>query len=105
MEASQEKKKVADPDYFQDEEKEEDFDSGVTKPNSSDKKSAAELKKQSSYTYWVQNNREQFPQHQDKALIAPKKIEDPELLKKLEEQTSTLTLTKTGSAWNTAGTW
>jgi hypothetical protein len=40
-----------------------------------------EVKKQSSYTYWVQNNKEQFPQHTDKDFIAPKKIEDPELLK------------------------
>ena len=45
------------------------------------------LKKQSSYTYWVQNNKEQFPQFQDKEFIAPRKIEDPELLKKLEGQT------------------
>ncbi len=43
------------------------------------------LKKQSSYTYWVQNNKDQFPQHQDKTIIQPKKIEDPEFLKKLEE--------------------
>ena len=63
------------------------------------------LKKQSSYTYWVQNNKEQFPQHQDKSIIQPKKIDDPELLKKLEEQTNQLTLNRTGSAWNKAGTW
>ena len=43
------------------------------------------LKKQSSYTYWVQNNKDQFPQHQDKTIIQPKKIEDPDFLKKLEE--------------------
>ena len=42
------------------------------------------LKKQSSYTYWVQNNKEQFPQSQDKAMIQPRKIDDPELLKQIE---------------------
>jgi hypothetical protein len=45
------------------------------------------LKKQSSYTYWVQNNKEQFPQSQDKTMIQPRKIDDPELLKQLEQQT------------------
>ena len=35
------------------------------------------LKKQSSYTYWVQNNKEQFPQSQDKTIIQPRKIDDP----------------------------
>lgn len=45
------------------------------------------LKKQSSYTYWVQNNKEQFPQHKDTNFIAPKKIEDPDLLKQLNAQT------------------
>ena len=63
------------------------------------------LKKQSSYTYWVQNNKEQFPQSQDKSMIQPRKIDDPELLKQLEHQTQQLTLNKTGSAWNKAGTW
>ena len=62
----------------------------------------AKLKKQSSYTYWVQNNKEQFPQHTDRQLIAPKKIEDPELLKQLE---ATAVSATTGSAWNKAGTW
>eukprot|EP00347_Sterkiella_histriomuscorum_P015547 403356622 len=60
------------------------------------------LKKQSSYTYWVQNNREQFPQHSDKSLIQPKKIDDPDLLKQLNSHTQ---LSNTGSAWNKAGTW
>ena len=35
------------------------------------------FKKQSSYTYWVQNNKEQFPQSQDKTIIQPRKIDDP----------------------------
>jgi len=39
--------------------------------------------KQSSYTYWVQDNKQLFPQHQDKSVIAPKKIDDPELLKQI----------------------
>ncbi|CDW91631.1 uncharacterized protein loc101207721 [Stylonychia lemnae] len=60
------------------------------------------LKKQSSYTYWVQKNVEQFPQHQNKQVIAPRKIEDPDLIKKINEQNQ---LNNTGSAWNTAGTW
>ena len=41
------------------------------------------LKKQSSYTYWVQDNKQLFPQHQDKSVIAPKKIDDPELIKQI----------------------
>ena len=80
-------KKKEDEEFFQDDEKE------------LEPKAAEGLKKQSSYTYWVQNNREQFPQHKDKELIAPKKIEDPELLKKLEQTGGQ------GSAWNKAGTW
>lgn len=65
----------------------------------------SKLKKQSSYTYWVQNNKDQFPQHQDKSIIQPRKLEDPDLIKKLEEQTKAMELNKTGSAWNKAGTW
>ena len=80
-----------DKDYFENDDDEEDL-LGV--------KGDGRIKKQSSYTYWVQNNKEQFPQHQDKQMIAPKKIEDPELLKKLED-----TAAKKGSAWNNAGTW
>ena len=40
-------------------------------------------KKQNSYTYWVKDNKEMFPQHKDTTLIQPKKIECPELLKQL----------------------
>ena len=58
------------------------------------------LKKQSSYTYWVQNNREQFPQHKDQAIIAPRKLDDPEVVKQINQQANA-----TGSAWNKAGTW
>ena len=57
-------------------------------------------KKEASYTYWVKNDKEQFPQHLNKDLIAPKKIDDPELLKKIESQQNA-----NGSAWNKAGTW
>ena len=88
MEAS--KQKQEDKEFFEDDEKE---------PESLPQ--AEKLKKQSSYTYWVQNNREQFPQHKDKEMIAPKKIEDPELLKKLEQSA----VQGNGSAWNKAGTW
>ena len=56
------------------------FDDDETEATSS-KTGTGELKKKSSYTYWVQNNRDQFPQSKDKELIAPKKIDDPELLK------------------------
>ena len=82
----------------------DDKDEEDTKQATAD--SASKLKKQSSYTYWVQNNKEQFPQHQDKSLIQPRKIEDPDLIKKLEEQTQAMEITKNGgSAWNKAGTW
>ena len=57
-------------------------------------------KKQHSYTYWVQNNKEQFPQHANKDFIAPKKIDDPELLKQIASQSA-----NGQSAWNKAGTW
>ena len=84
-------------DFFDD--NDEDTKQGSADP-------ASKLKKQSSYTYWVQNNKEQFPQHQDKSLIQPRKIEDPDIIKKLEEQTQALDITKNGgSAWNKAGTW
>lgn len=88
--------KQQEQDYFQD-------DEGAT----IDKTGAAvgDLKKQSSYTYWVQNNRDQFPQAKDTTLIAPKKIDDPNLLKQILESTSQLTLSNKFSAWNTAGTW
>lgn len=89
--------KKQEQDYFQDDE-----------DATTDSKGGAavgDLKKQSSYTYWVQNNRDQFPQAKDKTLIAPKKIDDPDLLKQIEQSASQLTLNKTGSAWNTAGTW
>jgi len=39
--------------------------------------------KENSYTYWKQNNMEQFPQYKDTSVIAPKKIDDPEILKQL----------------------
>lgn len=66
------------PDDFGLEEPHDDIESG-------DPSTDERLKKQHSYTYWVQNNKEGFMQNQDKQIIAPKKIEDPELLKKIEE--------------------
>jgi hypothetical protein len=60
-------------------------DFGIADDDNVSLKDPARLKKQSSYTYWVQNNKEQFPQAQDKAIIQPRKIEDPELLKQLEQ--------------------
>jgi hypothetical protein len=38
-------------------------------------------------------------------MIQPRKLDDPELIKKLEDQTKATELNKTGSAWNKAGTW
>jgi hypothetical protein len=60
----------------------EDFfgDTG-SQPMTQDEKDR--FKKQNSYTYWVQNNQQEFPQSKDKQIIAPKKIEDPDLLKQL----------------------
>ena len=81
----------------------DDFD--MEEPYEKVKKDSAKderLKKQSSYTYWVQNNKDQFPQHKDTQIIAPQKINDPELLKQIEQQNQ---FNKSGSAWNKAGTW
>jgi hypothetical protein len=81
-------------------------DFGLEEPHSKlsgDPKLDERFKKQHSYTYWVQNNKEQFPQHANKDIIQPKKIEDPELLKKLAQASNTAA--RQGSAWNKAGTW
>ena len=79
----------------------DDFDieeSHTMLPNTEQK-----LKKEHSYRYWVQDNKNQFPQAQNNQLIAPKKIDDPELLKMLTEETKQSI--NAGSAWNKAGTW
>ena len=65
--------------------KDNNDDFGIADDDNVSLKDPARLKKQSSYTYWVQNNKEQFPQSQDKAIIQPRKIDDPELLKQLEQ--------------------
>ena len=58
-------------------------------------------KKEASYTYWVQNNHDQYPQSKDATIIAPKKLECPNLIKELSSQSG-----QNGqSAWNAAGTW
>lgn len=57
-----------------------------------------------SYNYFAQQDKEilaSFPQTQDPTIIQPKKLVDPELIKKIEEPD----LKKKNSAWNKAGTW
>lgn len=63
---------------------------------------ASKLKKESSYTYWVNKNAQNFPQNQNKDLIMPQKIEDPEMIRQLSQQSQP----KQGaSVWNKGGTW
>ena len=70
------------PDTTKSPEDDDDFFDNEDEKDGSGKTSGdSKLKKQkSSYTYWVQNNKDQFPQSQDTQLIAPMKLDDPKLV-------------------------
>lgn len=73
----------------------------TTKPTDRTKKIG---QRKPSYNYFAQQDKEilaSFPQTQDPTIIQPKKITDPEQIKKYEEPD----LKKKNSAWNKAGTW
>ena len=58
----------------------------------------------SSYTFWKENDKaklDSFPQFKDETIIKPKKIDDPETLKKIAQENEQV---RASSSWNKAGT-